>query len=367
MRLKKNKKIEADDLSFFEAISKYHKEWYELTKEAGEDPCLLPEWILAIAKSLDKCDILRVWVAQRDGTVIAVIPYMRNRINFHGLRLNSVELAGNMLSYHQEILATSDYLDCCVEAFLTSFPSDSWDLFRIENVLAGGASWYSLQRIANAQNKTLVTSPADCSPVLFIDSDWDTFLSSRSSSFRYRLRRNAKKIAKIAGVEMKWLNTQKSVADLIKAMITIESRSWKVGKNMAITDSKQEIEYYRNLLPFLAQRDMLFSNVLYFDGEAVAYSLCYKYQGRIAQLKTSFDDQYSKLSPGSYVVDTAIEKAFYEQAREFDFLGDVMVHKLDWTQETRQHYCIYLFNRTLKGIASSYGKRLREAIRMRDR
>jgi len=354
--------LEIEELSFDEALASYRNEWFELVANKGEDPCCFPEWIIAIADSSDARGRLRVWVARWEGAVVSMIPYYLSRVQIYGIWLNTVELAGNFISYHQEVLATESLKDC-IKAFLTSLPANSWDLFKMDNVVMGGASWSSLQQIADVDYPPMVLHATVSSPVLFIDTDWDAYLAARSRSFRYRLRRKAKGIAKAGKVEMKWLNEPEDVPEVLEAMLAIESRSWKAAEETAISESKREIEYYKKLLPFLAQSDMTFANVLYLDGEAIAYSLCYKFRGRIAQLKTSFDDRYSKISPGTYVIDVAIERAFHEKASEFDFLGDVMPHKLDWSKEVRAHHCLYLFNNTWKGKATSFGKKVVEKLR----
>jgi CelD/BcsL family acetyltransferase involved in cellulose biosynthesis len=61
-------------------------------------------------------------------------------------------------------------------------------------------------------------------------------------------------------------------------------------------------------------------------------------------LKTSFDDQFKAFSPGTHLVDLSVEQAFRAGAREFDFLGDRMRHKLEWTDQVRSHQTLYIYH-----------------------
>ena len=83
-----------------------------------------------------------------------------------------------------------------------------------------------------------------------------------------------------------------------------------------------ELKYHRRLLPVLAQDGALLANVLHRAERPIAYSLCCHCHGWVGHLKTSFDQEFASLSPGGYVIDASVERAFDLKAREFDFLGD---------------------------------------------
>ena len=74
-------------------------------------------------------------------------------------------------------------------------------------------------------------------------------------------------------------------------------------------------------------------------------------------MKTSFDQEFATLSPGGYVIDASVERAFDLGAKEFDFLGDAAPHKLAWTSTTRKHGDFFLFGRTWKGRIIGHLKR----------
>ncbi|HFD11953.1 MAG TPA: GNAT family N-acetyltransferase, partial [Crenotrichaceae bacterium] len=202
------------------------------------------------------------------------------------------------------------------------------------------------------------------SPYIEISTDWDEYLTTRSGSFRYRLQRKAKAVAKAGDIAIRWYSDEFDSEQLLKDILTIEANSWKVEAGMAISHRPVEQRYYEQLIPFMATNGLLMANVLSIDGNPAAYGLCYNFKQRWGQLKTSFDDQYKAYSPGKHLVDLSVEQAFKEGAREFDFLGDRMRHKLEWTDQVRNHNNLYIYNSSsLSGKLTGVVKRLSTRIK----
>ena len=102
---------------------------------------------------------------------------------------------------------------------------------------------------------------------------------------------------------------------------------------------------------------MLFSNVLELHGEPIAFSLGYAWNGVVGQMKTSFDDRFADMSPGFMVMVESIHRAVTLGFREYDFLGDIMEHKMRWADAARQHSSRFVFSRRPLGFALGMAKR----------
>jgi CelD/BcsL family acetyltransferase involved in cellulose biosynthesis len=126
---------------------------------------------------------------------------------------------------------------------------------------------------------------------------------------------------------------------------------------MNITACPREREYYALLLPVMARGGILLSNVLRVGGRPVAYSLCYAAGDRVGQVKTSFDESYAKERPGFLATVASVRRAAAEGFREYDFLGDAMRHKFDWTDEARAHRAHVIFRRSPRGLVLAAAKR----------
>lgn len=311
----------------------------------GVNLSMHPNWVAAIAAAKGLLDRITVFLAWNNAELVAAIPYYRSVLKEYGLALNAIELAGNLVCYHHEIVARGDYARV-VTALLAA--NGDWDVLCMKNVLSQSATAAAFSQLGQDLGNALVARSGESSPYIPIEKPWDIFLSEKSANFRSQLKRKEKKLRQLGELQSVWFTSRDQIPQLLTDILFIEEKSWKEASNMAICNSEAEQQYYRRLLPFLAQRDSLYANVIYLDGNPVAYSLCYAFNGKLGQLKTSFDHGLREFSPGIYVNKVAIQRAFEIQAKEFDFLGDVMRHKLEWADSLREHCDFYLFSKRLK-------------------
>jgi CelD/BcsL family acetyltransferase involved in cellulose biosynthesis len=207
------------------------------------------------------------------------------------------------------------------------------------------------------------TIPGDVSPYLPIDCSWEAYLGQKDKKFRYKLRQRRKFVEQDPRCRLTWYRDPTDAERLLADIVQIEARSWKARAGIDIPSNPVELQYHRVLLPFLAQQGWLDANVLYIEDQPAAYNLCCSYKGWVGQLKTSFDEKFAELSPGTAVIDASIERAFGQQAREFDFLGDAGGHKLAWTSHTRTHADYFLYAPRLRPRLIGWLKTLKNRFR----
>jgi CelD/BcsL family acetyltransferase involved in cellulose biosynthesis len=353
--------LELREFGLAEAAERFGAPWHELLRRGDYNISLAPEYVQAAAASVGLSDRIRVVVAHRAGEMVGVIPYFETTDRMMKLPMVTLRLAGNLISYHHEVAA----LDCHEEmlrAFLGD-PKRRWHVLCMENVPTDGPTCAALHKLAGEVGSSLVSYPGDVAPYVPITQGWDAFLAERSSNFRYNLKRKEKALKKGGTVEERWFHEPQDVDELYRCVEHIESKSWKSTASVAISSKPNEALYYQQLLPALARRGLLFANVIYVNATPVAYHLCYRFEGRVGNMKTSFDEASQALSPGAVVIQHAIQKAFETGAREFDFLGDDQYHKRLWTQSARAHQTHFLFSRSLRSRAIGMAKRYVQARR----
>lgn len=346
------------EYDFSGACEQLGAEWQRLAAAHALTPSLLPGWLASTAGARGCLDRVRVRVTRAAGAVEALWPFIDHAHSFFGVELRMRESPGNYLvSYHGPCLVGGD-----VRANLASLLHETdtaWDVCLFPSVIRGSPLAAALDEIAAERSWIVVRYPGEESPYLPLEGTWDAFLAAKSGNFRYNLRRKERGLAKAGKLTERWFESPDDVDALWQAMLSVESESWKVGHGMAISSSPVEQRYYERLLPFLAEQGALLAHAAYLDGEPVAYSLCYRWRGRIGQMKTSFRERHSSLSPGLFVNSRTIERAFAEGASEFDFLGDRMPHKMHWTDRVRAHDDFYIFGRSVRGRVVGWLKRLR--------
>lgn len=344
--------VRAHDLET--ACEAFGTQWHALLKRGGFNISLAPEFVKAAAASVGVAAQVRVLTAHRGSELVGVIPFVPDTSRMFSVPMKTLSLAGNLISYHHEVAA----LDCQEELLraLLCDPARNWHVLRMENVPVDGPTCRALHKLAREERFALVSYRGDVAPYLPITLSWEQFLASKSGNFRSNLKRKEKSLRKGGDLTERWFHAPDDVSELYRCMQVVESKSWKSSADVAVTAESSEALYYRELLPFLARHGLLFANVLYLDQQPVAYHLCYFHEGRVGNMKTSFDEARQALSPGAVVIQRAVQQAFQAGAREFDFLGDDQYHKRLWTDSARSHQTHFLFSRNLRSRAIGLAK-----------
>lgn len=352
------------DLDFQTASKKYGDEWNLLVESSDTNPSLLPGWMNCVYSAFKCSDSSRVFMLSDSGTgsLVGVIPYyIKNRISF-GISFKSLEFGGNRVSYHQEIVTKKLYEVMFREFVKFTYQQERWGLMTASNLCVTGETFNAILTFANQSKYILTEYPIENSPYLTLKNDWGTLLSLKARKFRYKVNKREKDQRANKSWLINWFETGGECDQLLNDLFYIEERSWKTNSDMAITGRPIEKEYYQNLVPYLASNNMLFANVLYIDGKPAAYNLCYKFNRKVGQIKTSFNNEYRNLSPGSLVVEDALRRCYSQGFSEFDFLGDVMPHKILWTKDVREHKSLTIYAKRILPSLLGIGRRINSTI-----
>lgn len=351
-------------LSWSEALALLHDDWAELIRSTNTNPTMLPGWLDIVLKaSTNNCPVY-VMTMTSQGKLEAVIPYFFSESKHFGLSFRVLKLLTNFVSYHAAI-PTSAPQDQVVSELLNR--AGTWHLFHAANLVDNGAAGRSVTSLARRERFNLQSYPVETSPYLPITSSWDDYLTSRNKKFRYKLRQREKTLRKTGPLSLISHRSASDVSGLIRDIVAIDNKSWKAKYHLDIGSRRHETQYYSALLPYLATLDALHADVLYYGELPIAYSLCCHWNSWFGQLKTSFDEEFSHLSPGSIVIDSSIKAAFDQKATEFDFLGDTDHHKRAWTEHARKHNDYFVYSRSNRSRALYALKQAKRTLISTDR
>jgi CelD/BcsL family acetyltransferase involved in cellulose biosynthesis len=321
-------------------------------------------WVLIAAGSAGHLPQLRVIeLTGALGRAVGHVACLESDVTMLGMALRLRETPGNRLAAYYNSLVAPEPCMGSLLAELASQAHGRCDVLQFPALEIGSLTDRALSAAAAAGGWRLVRYPSSRSPYLDVSGSWAQFLETKSQNFRYNLKRKRKGLEKAGKLEEHWHRAAADVPELIAAMHAIEEGSWKTHVGMSITGSERELAYHDLLLPWLASIGALEANVLRLDGQPIAYSLCIRWLGKLGQLKTSFAERVSNLSPGLVVTTGSIENAFASGASEYDFLGDVMPHKMHWTDKVRAHHNVFAFLPTLRGSLIGRAKRAIHALR----
>lgn len=354
--------IEQESYTLNDLAESVRGDWANLARTINANPSLYPDWTSITANSHGIASQVELLTALHDGETAAIFPVHVSSSRFFGLRLRSLHLVSNSVSYHNYLLSRLS-----VEQTINLLVEQASNRNAAVLHLAGipdesELATYLVENSSTADFRVL-TMPGEASPYLPLDGSWDELLATKPKKFRYKLRKRAESFIESGSLRMRWFDKSEEYSELFNAIQVIEENSWKKDAGVSIFEKKKEQRYHELLLPDLLSKKALFANVLFHDDLPIAYNLCCVWNGWVGQMKTSFDTRHANLSPGAIVIDFAIQHAFRLNASEFDFLGDTDRHKLAWTKKVRCHSDHFLYLRSsykgnLIGLLKSTKQRL---------
>ncbi len=319
------------------------KKWRRLAESLHLNPSLSPEWTAVVARSHPTSSCCNLIQAYDGDELMAIWPMVTEKIQSIGVPLKALGTIANFVSYHQVPISR---LDAATSLDILADEARKTRAAVIQLSAVPDESTFAkyLQRVDNNSDFLIHRLRGEASPYLPLNTTWEALLASKSKKFRYKIRKRAELLGEDNSLTMRWFTHHESITELLRAMRIVEEHSWKKDAGVSLFERDHERAYHELLLPFLASQDALLANVLFHQEAPIAFNLCCIWNGWVGQLKTSFDTRYAEFSPGSTVIDTAIERAIDLNAREFDFLGDTDPHKLSWTKSVRYHsdYFLYL-------------------------
>ena len=329
------------------AVREVGAQWRQVIRDRSFNPSLHPDWLGATLGAWGLTNSARVAVIRQGADTFTVVPFLLRDHSLFGVRFRAADLCSNVVSYHNQIVSTSDVADA-LSALLTDDLFPPWDVFRLGQVLAGSPTALAVRHLDRQVIAGLSTRPGESSPYLRVTGTWQEYLATRPKKLRANFSRSQRLMRDAGETGITWYGADSDWQQLLREMLEVERQSWKATAGVAIDSGSAQSDYYERLLPWLTTSGLM-ANVLFVKDRPVAYTLCASWQGWVGQLKTSYVEGLG--DAGSRVIHCSIERAFGDHQAEYDFLGDTAPHKMRWAHDVRAHEDLWLFGPHTKGKA----------------
>lgn len=211
---------------------------------------------------------------------------------------------------------------------LPGLPSDG----HLARTMAGPLS--TLGRVGAAVGITRVVTPA---------TDFDTWLASRSRTFRRNLRQ-AKRRASDEGLSFVSVSDQ---PDLMDRLLAIERLGWKGRIDDGITSPSMTI-FYRSMIERLQRAGRCRAIVARLDGDDVGFILGGERGSRYRGLQLSYAESVRHLSVGHLLQLEEMQRVCAAPSIERYDLGMEMEYKTQWADEQESSIALVV-DRTAAG------------------
>ena len=181
--------------------------------------------------------------------------------------------------------------------------------------------------------------------VASLEGGYEGFLGRRSAKFRANLRR-ARRAAERSGVTYEYhrsFATEAQVERFYQRILAIEGQSWK-GRLQQGIDREPIETFYRLMIQRLARRGALCGVFATHQGQDMAYVFGGLFERIYRGLQVSYDDRFTRDSPGNLVQAEIIEQLSGEGVLAYD-LGSELSYKDRWAEEGLETITCVLFRR----------------------
>ena len=325
--------------------------WSDLAGGSCIPPYLRPEWTFAYLDAYEPDAELTMVTVRRHGDLIGILPLIRERSWFFGV---SVRLLRDPVQRYAPdpfdiacAPADADAVAACVWDALRT--RRDWDVIELVDLPETGAAWRLMQLAEQAGYPVgrRVSRYSPYVPISSDDSDPIAALPIPTSKFRANLRRRMRNLEKIGPVQLKrW--TEYS-AERFDQFLELEHNGWKGRNGTSIRSGSRDVGYYRALAQGAGRNGYLSMYALECDGEPVAVHFGITDGRRYLVPKLTFSELHHEYAPGHLLIQEVIRDCAARGITEFDFMGDVMPWKLEWTDQLRTYHRVHIFNRTVAG------------------
>lgn len=205
----------------------------------------------------------------------------------------------------------------------------------------------------------------DCETAFVIDctGSWEAYVESRGKSRAAEWRAKERRALR-AGDRFQVLSSWDDVARVWEDVLRVEASGWKGRKGTAIRQAPDARSFYAGVCRDLAIGEKLRLFLHWRGDRIIAFHLCTLHAGRLTSLKSGYDEEFAKDSPGQIVRWWMVKWAFENpEVRILDFLGPVTETKRQWATAVEELFTLYAFRRntagTLGWLRWSAGPRLK--------
>lgn len=320
-------------------------EWDELADRTGAEPYARAGWIAAWWDAFGDEGRLGVVALRRGGRLSAVAPLVR--------RAGFTESPVNEHTPRFALLAEDDAAARDLASVLVRLRQKRLTLRLVE---AGDPVAEAVRDAAEAAGYHVLQVGSMRSPWLALQgvAEADAALDRK---MRKELRRCRRRLDDLGAVEIGVEPPDGDLEALLGEAFAVEAMGWKGEAGSAIAASPEARAFYTAVARWAAARGTLRLVTARLDGRMVAFELDILQAGRMHALKTGFDPELARLSPGHLVALAAVQHAIDAGASSYEMLGDDEPYKLRWTDSTRELTTLEASAPGARGMADDLARR----------
>ena len=316
-------------------FSDLREEWHDLLTNSDSNQVFLTHEWLSIWWSVYHPGQIRALVVRDDlGQCQGIAPWFIS------------EMDGERVVRPIGCVDVTDYVDVIVRrgaeaavfqalaGWLAEHRSD-FDVIRICNFPQDSPALAELPTLAQAEGFDVTVQVEDVCPMIRLPGSFEDYIAGLDKKNRHELRR---KIRRATGLVAWYIaGAEHDLEAELEQFLRLMAAS--TPDKAEFLENPSNVEFFRQMVPVIAQRGWLQLAFLTVNGQAAAAYLNFDYENRIMVYNSGLDPEaHGHLSPGIVLLARLIEYAIACKREWFDFLRGNEPYKYDMGGQDTQVY-----------------------------
>jgi hypothetical protein len=312
-----------------------------------------------------------VLCAWEGDTLVGAAALSTDSVHFRGLPVRRLAYPLNGVTGQAGFLAPSGRRDV-FDALLGHIARTlKWQFLELRRMPCESEGWKWLLEDLPSVKLRVAVRPDHQVPIIEINGKWETFLASRSKTFRKTIRRRLARIeSHTEPVRVVRLTTPADILAALPAMFQVSSHSWKAQQKQALSDQPRAREFYRLLSERMGPLGRTELWMEYIGAEPAAFEYHLRFAGVTYPIRADFDLRFADLSPGAHLEYEVLRQLYEDPAhevREYNTCADGYAYERKWTDTIRPHGRAWLFKPTMYGRLLHLLSRARRPVILENR
>ena len=353
-----------EEISTLEGLEALSGSWEEAQARSAPDNVFATfEWAVAWWRHFGAGRRLRVLTLRDGGGPPSILPLWEGPLWRSWTPFRRIQLLGTGLSDRLDLLLGGDPAGNAEVALrhLLARPS-RWDVLDLRELPEGSPAVEAVRTAAARLALECEITPDSESRYIPIESDWETFFSTRfGRRWRRTLRHNARRLETDCGPVSTTFDAAPDGALLMSRLAAMPQEDQYHGiDRRSIFASPAKRAFFEEIAQRFWGRGWLRVGVLELQGQLAAFRYGFRYAGKHFDYFTGFHRDYAKVSPGAVLLAQVIEDCFRQGMREVDFLRGTEPWKDVWTDRSRRNLRVRVYPRGLRPWATRLFLRLKD-------
>lgn len=347
-------------------------EWNALlAKSYNNDFFLSWEWINSwwqIFKENNK-SLFLLCGKDKTGQLIGIAPFYIENLKFCWLVQRKIVRfcsSTDLSPDHLDVICDKHYIDYFPKALLKYLRemNDEWTEFQLTGLRENSIIRHTISLIQMDDQNCFIKDSRDSEcPYLALHGSFDQLLKSFSSKKRNTLQRKRNKLLIEDGYKFYVFGSELGDSNVyLSRLFQLHTgRAKRTRKSSSFSNAKS-YHFHQLLCSRIQKHNYLVLTALSKDTECIAVYYAFRYNRKYYYYQTGLSHKGELKSAGTVLLSLTIEKALFENCREFDFLRGGEKYKYFWTHDKRYNRAIIIFKKTFINFIIYYATTLKEKV-----